>query len=238
MRLSTTLPAIIAGIWLSLAMSAAASPSDLAGVWWTRMYTPQLLPMDGTPLPFTPAGRLRYQEIAAGLKSGAVVDDATYVCLPEGMPRALTSAYPFQIMVTPDIVLFAHEVNRAYRTVNVTDRHADPDFWDPSYMGDGTGKWQGDTLVIDSTNFKADKIYLDSTGVPASEQLHLVERVRPIDGGKRLENLVTIDDPVIFTRPWTARLIFERRDDIHLQTEWICGQPRRDVTSVLKKVTR
>ena len=89
-----------------------------------------------------------------------------------------------------------------------------------------------DVLVIDSANFKADKIYLDSTGVPVSEGLHLVERIRLLDGGRRLEDVMTISDPAIFIHPWSARRVFERRDDIQVKTDWVCGEPHRDISSV------
>ena len=211
---------------------AAADLHALSGVWWTQGYSPKLSPIGGGPLPFTKEGRTRYEAIVAGLKAGTVVDRAATLCRPEGMPRAMTSPFPFQIITTPGQITFAHEANRAYRMVRIADSHADPDRWDPSYMGEGIAKWRGDTLDIDSTNFKADKIYLDASGVPASDKLHLVEHIRLIDGGRRLEDLITIQDSVIFTGPWTTRLVFERRDDVRLQTDWVCGERHRDVSSI------
>jgi len=219
-----------AALIVSLALSAAfAAPAEttspnFAGVWWPRTIQPRLLPADGKPLPFTQEGRSRYERIAAGLKNGSIVDEAVHTCLPQGTPRAMTSAYPFQIMVTPGQITFAHQENRAYRMVHFTDQHEDPKVWDPSYMGDGIAKWDGDTLIIDSTNFKSDRIYLDSSGLPASDQLHLVERLKLIDGGRELEDLITVEDPVIFTKTWTARLKFSRRDDIQLKNDWVCGE--------------
>ena len=215
----------------SAAASAPASPS-IAGVWWTNVYEPRLLPADGKPLPFTAEGKRRYEQTVAGLNSGAIIDQAIHLCLPEGMPRAMTSAYPFQIVQTPGQVTFVQEANRAYRTVRLSDKHADPDIWDPAFMGEPIAKWQGDTLVIDSTNFKADKIYLDSTGLPASDGLHLVEQVRLLDGGKTLEDRITVSDPAIFSRPWTARRTYQRRDEVQVRTDWVCGEPHRDVSSV------
>ena len=230
---------IVASALLALGLAASTTPSsaadrnarDLAGVWWAKASVLRLLPVDGKALPFTVEGRARYEKIVAGLKSGAIVDQAVYLCLPEGMPRAMTSAYPFQIMMTPGHVTFAHEANPFYRIVNFADKHADPDIWDPSYMGDAIAKWNGDTLVIDSTNFKAERLYLDASGVPVSDKLQLLERIKLIDGAKQLENLITVTDPVIFAKPWTARLTFERRDDIALKTDWVCGEPHRDVSA-------
>jgi hypothetical protein len=226
-----------------LALSLAASMTigapnekgsrDFSGVWSIRNYQGRALPADGEPLPFTQEGRIRYGRIVAGFKVGAVQDEAVHLCLPEGMPRAMTSAYPFQIIMTPEQIVFAHEANRAYRIVRLDQQHEDPKTWDPSYMGDGIAHWDGDTLVIDSTNFKAERIYLDASGLPASDQLHLIEHIKLIDGKRQLQDLITIDDRVIFTKPWTARLIFVRRDDIQLKTDWVCGEKHRDVSAVM-----
>ncbi len=218
------------------AKAAVRDAHDLAGVWWVKAYRADLAPSDGQPPPFTAQGKARYTANKAGLKSGAIVDQATYACTPEGMPRAMTSAYPFQIIATPAQMAFAHEVNHAYRIVAMAERHQDPKIWDPSYMGDPIAHWDGDTLVVDTTNFKADAIYLDATGLPASDKLHLVEQIRLIDGGAGLEDRITVDDPVMFAKPWTATRVYQRRDDVRVQADWVCGEPHRDVSAVLRDV--
>lgn len=237
MRLAIAVPAILTAA-LPGSAASGASPRDLAGVWWTTAYRPRLVPADGKPIPFSAEGRARYAATMAGLKSGALVDQTDYLCLPPGMPRAMTSAYPFQIMTTPGFAVFAYEANRAYRLVRFTDKHANPDTWDPSYMGESIASWRGDTLVVDSANFKADKIYLDATGIPASDRLHLIERLRLLNGGKELEEVVTIEDPGMFTRPWTVRMRYRRRDDIQLRTDWVCGEPHRDVSAIIGAVAK
>ena len=209
-----------------------ADPAAFSGVWVTTSQSLALVPADGKPLPFTTSGKALYQGNVSGLKNGKITDEAVHLCLPEGMPRAMTSPYPMQIISTPDQFTFFHESNRAFRMVRLADKHADPDVWDPSYMGEGIAKWQGDTLVIDSTNFKSDRIYLDATGLPASDQLHLVERIRTLDGGARLEDRITIEDPAVFSRAWTAVRVFERRDDIKVRTDWVCGEKHRDLTAL------
>lgn len=238
MRLSNTAAIVAAcGFALASTLAAAASPDPAAfsGVWWNKAAVARLLPADGSALPFTSEGRARYQKNVAGLKDGSIVDKAVYLCVGDGMPRAMTSAYPFQIMMTPGQVTFAHEINPFYRTVKFTSEHADTEEWDPSYMGDGIASWRGASLVIDSTNFNAERIYLDATGLPASEKLHLIEKIELGNGGKQLREVITVDDPVIFTRPWTARLNYERRPDIALKTDTACGEPRRDLAALRSK---
>jgi hypothetical protein len=240
MRPAAASAALLLSLTLSTPPSWAAeqAPRDFAGIWWTNAYKPRLAPTDGKALPFTRQGRALYQKNMAGLKSGAIVDEAVHICLPEGLPRALTSAYPFKLVMTPGQVTFIHEANRAYRMAHFVDKHFDPELWDPSFMGEGIAKWSGDTLVIDTTNFKTDRTYLDATGLPASEKLHLIERIRLTGGGQGLEDLVTIDDPVIFTKPWTARFTFQRRTDIELRTDWVCGEKHRDVAAIVGAVRK
>ncbi len=228
---AAALVGVITAIVGSADLARAATPA-LSGVW-LRVDSNQELRADGKEgLPFTPRGLAEYTRIKADLKSGKLQDLTTELCLPEGMPRALLGPYPMQIITTPGQITFAHEANRAFRTVQLTKAHADPAIWDPSYMGDGIGTWQGDTLKIDSTNFKSDQIYLDATGLPASPRLHVVENIRLTQNGQQLEDVVTIDDPDTFTRPWTSRQVFVRRPDIDLRTDWVCGEPHRDLSQL------
>jgi hypothetical protein len=225
MRSLRALPIGLLGLAVLATVPSLAADSAWDGVWRAQNPEPRLLSADGRALPFTPSGQTRYDSNRAALRNGSLVDQAVHVCLSQGLPRAMNSPYPLQIVVTPGQVTFLYEENRAYRIVRVTNQHADPKQWDPAFMGEGIARWMGDGLVIDSTNFKADAMYLDATGVPVSEALHVTEHLRLLDGGKRLEDLLTVDDPEIFTKPWTARRVYVRRDDIELKTDWVCGEP-------------
>ena len=86
-------------------------------------------------------------------------------------------------------------------------------------------------MVIDAVGFKATTTFLDDTGGPHSDRLRLTERLRKI-GNDRLELVVTIDDPVMFTQNWDARFVFQRRDDIEHFDFWVCGEPHRDTRQV------
>ena len=98
-------------------------------------------------------------------------------------------------------------------------------------MGDSIAKWEGDTLVIDSRNFN-DEVFLDDTVIPHSDKLKVVQRLRRIDGGKQLEVVTTVEDPEVFSKPWSTRFVYDRRDDVEVKTDWICGEPHRDVSQV------
>jgi len=76
-----------------------------------------------------------------------------------------------------------------------------------SWMGESVGRWEGETLIIESTNFN-DKTWVDRRGVPHSDQLRIIERVRR-NGDDKLIVDITVEDPVAFTQPWTAQRIFD-----------------------------
>ena len=208
----------------------SSDPRNISGVWWAPAYTHALLPTSGEPIPFTSQGSAAYGKIQSDLKSGKQLDNAKHLCLPQGTPRVMTTAYPFLIVQTPGQVSEMFEENRIYRIIALNAKHQDPDLWDPSFMGDAVGHWEGQTLVIDTTNFKT-VTFLDDSGLPHSNRLHVVERLSKA-GAKNLVDAITISDPVMFAKPWTARLAFVSRPDVQITTDWVCGEAHRDISSV------
>ncbi len=104
----------------------------------------------------------------------------------------------------------------------------------PSWYGDSTGKWEGDTLVVDSVGFN-DKFWFDFAAHPHTEQLHVVERYRRPDSG-HLDYDVTIDDPGAYTKPFTMH------GHSALETgelmEYVCNENNQDVSHIVGKDTR
>jgi hypothetical protein len=203
----------------------STSSGDISGVWWANRAVHELRPLGGEPIPLTPQGAQAYQANKAGLVDGSLVDRARHTCLPQGTPRAMLSAYPFLIVQTPSQVTLMFEENRIFRIVRLNAQHEDPNVWDPSFMGESVGHWEGPALVIDTQNFKT-TTFLDDTGLPHSDQLHVIERLKTVRGGK-LQDLITVIDPVNFTKPWTAQLSYEARPTTRIQTDWVCGEPHR-----------
>jgi hypothetical protein len=206
--------------------SPPSGERDFSGVWWLDHPVQALQPLGGGPIPLTAQGRRIYQAYQSDLKAGRVVDLTRKYCLPDGLPRLLTASYPFEIVVTAHEVVFLHEARHVYRAVPLDVAPPDPDRMLQNYMGNATGRWEGNVLVIDSVGFNAET-RLDATGLPHSEQLHVVERWRRIDGGRRLQDEITIEDPAFYTAAWTTRLRFEYRPDLTIQ-EYACGEPHRD----------
>ncbi len=149
-------------------------------------------------------------------------DDPEANCLPTGVPRI--SPYPWRIVQTPTHVFFLFEGNiHSYRQIFMNASHpADPD---PTWYGHSTGKWDGDTLVVDTVGYN-DKFWFDFDGHPHTEQLHTIERYTRKDLGI-LEDKVTIDDPGDYSRPFTLTFTARLRPHEELM-EYICQENQQD----------
>jgi hypothetical protein len=99
----------------------------------------------------------------------------------------------------------------------------------PYYSGHSVAHWQGDTLVIETAGLN-EKTFVDATGAPHSDAMTTVERVRKLDDGT-LEDTVTVTDPEMFTRPWSARFVYDLHPEIRLE-DYVCGETHRDISMV------
>jgi hypothetical protein len=159
-------------------------------------------------------------------------DDPEANCLPTGVPRI--APYPWRILQTPTHIFFLFEGNiHSYRQIFMDGRkHPDPDELDPTWYGHSIGRWDGDTLVVDSVGFN-DKFWFDFKGHPHTEQLHTIERYTRKDLGT-LENKTTIDDPGAYTRPFTITFTAQLRPKEELM-EYICNEDNLDVHHITGK---
>jgi hypothetical protein len=218
------------------AQSAGHLP-DLSGVWLGRgiqTYNPDD-PMgktleDGTPYQPWALAKLKSQRPGAG--PNGTFEDTTDPALkysdPDGYPRALLHPFKIKIVQTPDFVYFLFQYNQYWRPIAMNREHPkDPD---PTWWGDSIGRYDGDTLVVDSVGFN-DKTWLDPVGRPHTEALHIVERFRRVDH-ETLEDDLTFDDPGAYVRPWTGKVVFKldpvgkmvemvytMSDEIHFQND-------------------
>jgi hypothetical protein len=198
---------------LALLLVALSGPvcaaASFDGVWRIKTPVVQLRASDGTAPPLKADALRVYQARSAQLKSGDRSFDSTLRCKPMGEPRTSFDAEggPFEIMVNPKMVVFAHTWNRMIRFVPVSAEAPAP--IGPTYYGTATARWQKDELVIDARAFH-DSTLLDASGMPHSDQLRLTERFRLKNNGAELEERVRIDDPMVFTRSWEATLIYQR----------------------------
>lgn len=135
--------------------------------------------------------------------------DPSSRCILPGIPRIFYQPFPFQIVQTPAHIAILFEYAHATRNIFMNSPHLPgPLEW---FMGDSRGKWEGDTLIVDVTYF-TDRTWFDKVGNFHSDALHLVERYT-MPGPDHLQYEVTVDDPKVFTRPWTMRIPFYRRKE-------------------------
>jgi hypothetical protein len=151
--------------------------------------------------------------------------DPEVKCYLPGVPRAMYQPFAFQIVQSPKHIMFAYEFADAVRTVYMTDQvEAPADSW----MGWSNGKWDGDTLVIDTTGFNG-KAWFDRAGNFASDQLHVVERISA-RSADTLNYEATMDDPQTFTRPWKISMPLYRHVEKNAQlAEFRCVEFAEDV---------
>jgi hypothetical protein len=223
------------GTLLAAAMlpgAARAADPDLSGTYWATRYNAKIEIVGGGDLPLTAAGKAAYEKNIAGLKDGSLTDAARKLCLPDGMPRVLATPYPFEIIQgPPGQVTLAFELNHQLRLIAMNKpMPSDEDLSIyPYYNGHSFGRFDGDTLVVETAGFN-EKTFLDATGAPHTDELRTFERIRRT-GPAEIEDVVTIHDPQFYTRDWQARFVYAQRDDVRLE-DYVCGDPHRDISAV------
>jgi hypothetical protein len=153
--------------------------------------------------PFKPGGEAFMNRRATGIP---IVDDPTAACLPNGVTRQILSPYAQQWIQTPKQIVILYEYMHFFRVIPTDGRPHSKDV-EPTWMGESVGRWDGDTLVIDTIGVKEWMLDATHDSKPDqlrihSDQLHMIERLRFIDP-TTVSYEVTIDDPKIFTAPWS-----------------------------------
>jgi hypothetical protein len=207
-----------------------APTTDLTGVWRrsrrapdkARKYTIYELAFSITneKPSMTPWAEAKFKAAKPNVGPNAVTltetNDPIVNCFPPGVPRIyLIRGEPVEIMQTPGKVVMLFEYDHFVREI-YTDGREHPKDLSPTWMGDSIGKWDGDTLVVDTVGFN-DKTWLDNDGHPHSDQLHIVERIHRATHDT-LTTDITIDDPKAYTKPWSGHWIFE------LKPDWTIGE--------------
>jgi hypothetical protein len=170
-------------------------------------------------------GELPYA--AGGLErwNGKRVDWTAY-CLPWGYSRSWQTEYPVEIVHTPKRFAVLFESNNIFHLVDMGGQH--PQNLQPSWLGHSTGKWEGDTLIVDTIGFNG-ITYLDTAEHPMTDQMHMVERLRYIDAN-HVSYEVTWTDPKAYARPIKNNRVFVRMQpgEDRLMEYW-CMENNKDL---------
>jgi hypothetical protein len=193
------------GIWQTLG----------AAVWNLEDHTAELgIPagqsvVGGGSIPYLPeALPLRERN-----RANRLTDDPEASCYMVGVPRITYMPYPFQIMQTPDQITILYEYVHTFRNIYIDGPHPPgPIQW---WMGDSRAHWDGDTLVVDVIHF-TDRTWLDRSGNYHSSELHVVERYT-LAGPDHIWYEATLEDPQVYSRPWTIRSPLYRRQEPNAQ---------------------
>jgi hypothetical protein len=210
---------------------------DLSGVWQNDGYGPAnaegvgptpktvffdlAFGMKGATPPFQPWAAA----VAAQRRYDEAKDNPDARCLPIGPLQMLAHPLPKKILQSPGLVVILHERNMEFRQI-FTDGRPLPEDPQPSWYGYSSGRWEGDTLVVETIGLR-DGLWADFYGSPLTDQARMTERYRRPNYGT-LEIQVTVDDPKAYTRPWTVNVDQHIALDTDL-LEYACLENEKDV---------
>jgi hypothetical protein len=246
-RLTLVLSALSLGAaaWAQALPRTADGKPDLAGIWQAHNRAAYGLlqhaarfrmpagpsVVDGDEIPYRPWAREQQRKNFAN----RAADDPLERCYLPGVPRIMYMDYPLQIFQTPGHVAITFEWSQVYRLIYTDGRptlHAGIESW----MGDSRGRWEGDVLVVEVTDSN-DRTWFDAAGNFHSDALKLTERYRLRDADT-IDYSVTIDDPKVFTRPWTIRMPLHRQKDVDRLLEYQCQAEKEEASGDFEREAR
>jgi hypothetical protein len=204
--------------------AASTQPADIAGIWLPDARRAEPWPAQ---LPLTPAARTMLESF-----DPAEADPTTF-CMPFGTPRnMLQTEYPLEIVQTPQRILIVLQPNLANAEVRriPVDGSALPEAPDPSWFGTSRGRWEGATLVVETTGLRPDAL-VSGNGLRHSDQLHVIERLSLLsdaERGRMLVDEIELRDPKAYEQPLKTRRYFVAAPQARLreptgciENEWI-----------------
>jgi hypothetical protein len=198
-----------------------AAPFDLTGNWFIDVTENPNAWRFGPPYPkLTAAAQVHFDASQVAAKEGKVYRDDIGQCWPAGLPLIMTRYWPMAMIQIPTAIYMVSGFMNSLRIVYLDGRsHTDPDIIVRTFNGESIGRWEGDTLVVDTIGFRSDHHWMDQGGasIPAGEQLHIVERIRLINDRKQLEIEYTMTDPEYWEGEWKSTKRFNRVNDEDIQ---------------------
>ncbi len=201
----------------------SADPHELEGTYFHDQPLVFRMTTDayGKALPYSDKGRrILDRRVKATYKDGTPYINASAACIPPGQQWQMDLNMPFQIYQTKNEIDFVFEEYHGVWKIRMNQPHRTSG--PREYMGDSVGHWDGSTLVVDTISYKQ-AMWLDVDGTPASSNAHIVHRIRKISYGvPKLEIMTTIDDPQMYTSPWSNVRTFAWRPDMASFLEYNC----------------
>ena len=204
----------------NLAKPRPKAPFDLTGNWFIDnspgiqgwLFGPATIPK------LTPNAQKHRDAYLQAIKDGKVYRDDIGQCWPAGVPIIMTRVWPIAMIQLPTAIYMVSEFMNSLRTIFLDGRsHTDPDIVVRTFNGESVGRWEGDTLVVETKNFIDDEHHWVDQGVPASGELKIVERIRLVNDGKQLEIAMTLTDPKSWEGEWKGVRRWNRVNDIDVE---------------------
>jgi hypothetical protein len=222
------------------APKAADGHPDLSGIWdfRARFAQPPGQPAQRVETPPGTIPLATFKNLGVGFKDGLPLqpwaaellkqrmaehskDNPDAHCLPLGLMQLHTHPQPRKIIQTPGLIVILFEAQAGIRQIFTDGRPLPPSNAEPWWYGYSVGKWEGDTLVVETNGFR-DDVWLDIDGSPLTNTGKMIERYRRVNYGT-LEIDVTIEDPKVYTKPFTVRVNQHIMPDTDL-IEFICQE--------------
>jgi hypothetical protein len=223
--------ACAAGAIAGPAGAQSSTPPDFTGTWERYppagetadpAFAPSVIPAP----PLKPEYKAQWEEnqakLAARLAEGQPAGDNYVRCLPDGMPAMMMGMFPMEIFQRPEQINITQEAFNQTRRIYMGETLPRADEIDPSFYGRSVGRWEGDTLVIETTGVKEN---VQFQWTPHSEGMKITERIRLV-APEILQDQITIEDAYL-EAPWTYTYSYRRMDGYKLQ-EYVC-EDNRDI---------
>jgi hypothetical protein len=178
----------------------------------------------------TPEAQVHYDAGQKAAKEGKIYRDDIGQCWPAGMPLIMTRVWPIAMVQLPTVIYMTSAFMNSLRIIYLDGRaHSDPDVVVPTFNGESIGRWEGNTLVVDTRYFVGHHHWMDQGGasIPASDKLQIIERIRMAGNGSVLEIEYTMTDPKSWEGEWKMTKRWNRVDDTDI-TEVECWPDLND----------
>jgi hypothetical protein len=227
--------AMAAAAWCPATMHAQSKTEtpNISGAWagtWNMdpktAKDPKLIPPAPGLLmlkaPYSEQYEKRRAAERAADERGEPLGNTSTMCLPDGMPQMMFAIYPLEILQSPGRVTIIEEAFSQVRRIYLDEPQAKIGDVPPGYYGHSVGRWDGDTLVVDTIGVK--ESVLGYRSMPHGDQMRITERIR-LAGPDILWDQITVEDPLALEKPWTFTFGYRRTPNYKMQ-EYVCENNR------------